>query len=125
MKQFDTINVIPFVDILLVLLAMVLTTATFVNNGQLDITLPASTAVPDRQPTDSIEIAIDQSGQHYLDGDPVEWPLLSNHLKQVKSSTHVRLRIDEALEFSAFVSLVDLLKSRQLDNVSIETRNNS
>jgi len=42
MKKFDSINVIPFIDIMLVLLAIVLTTATFVANGQLDIALPSS-----------------------------------------------------------------------------------
>jgi biopolymer transport protein ExbD len=125
MKQFDTINVIPFVDILLVLLAMVLTTATFVNNGQLDITLPVANTDADQQPAETIEIAIDEGGQHYIDANPVEWPQLTTHLNGVQPSTHVRLMIDEAVEFSAFVSVVDQLKSRQLDNVSIETRQGS
>jgi biopolymer transport protein ExbD len=33
MKRFDQINVIPFIDIMLVLLAIVLTTATFISQG--------------------------------------------------------------------------------------------
>jgi biopolymer transport protein ExbD len=33
MKRIDTINVIPFIDIMLVLLVMVLTTATFIKTG--------------------------------------------------------------------------------------------
>ena len=125
MKQFDTINVIPFVDILLVLLAMVLTTATFVNNGQLDITLPVANTTIDQQPGETLTLAIDEDGQHYIDENPVEWQQLTIHLNAVKPSTHVRLQLDEALEFAAFVSVVDLLKSRQLENVSIETRQGS
>ena len=30
LKRFDTINVVPFIDIMLVLLVIVLTTATFI-----------------------------------------------------------------------------------------------
>ncbi len=122
MKQFDTINVIPFVDILLVLLAMVLTTATFVNNGQLDITLPAATANPDQRPQDPVEIALDQHGQRYIDGEPVDETQLKDQLRSVELSTHFLLKIDESLEFSQFVKLIDLLKALKLEHVSIETR---
>ena len=40
MKRMDQINVIPFIDIMLVLLAIVLTTATFIVEGRLEIRLP-------------------------------------------------------------------------------------
>ncbi len=40
MKRIDTINVIPFIDIMLVLLVMVLTTATFIRTGLIPVDLP-------------------------------------------------------------------------------------
>jgi hypothetical protein len=42
MKRMDQINVIPFIDVMLVLLAIVLTTATFLIEGRLPIRLPAA-----------------------------------------------------------------------------------
>ena len=39
-KPFESINVIPFVDIMLVLLTMVLTTATFISTGRIPVSLP-------------------------------------------------------------------------------------
>ena len=36
-KKFDQVNVIPLIDILLVLLVMVITTATFIKQGILPI----------------------------------------------------------------------------------------
>lgn len=39
-KQFDEINVIPLVDIMLVLLTIVLITATFVVTGQITVNVP-------------------------------------------------------------------------------------
>ena len=40
MKPMAQINVIPFIDIMLVLLAVVLTTATFVAQGRIPVALP-------------------------------------------------------------------------------------
>ncbi len=40
MKRIDSINVIPFIDIMLVLLVMVLTTATFIKTGLIPVDLP-------------------------------------------------------------------------------------
>lgn len=44
MKRIDTINVIPFIDIMLVLLAIVLTTATFISRGVIEVHYPESAA---------------------------------------------------------------------------------
>ena len=43
-KRFDSINVIPFIDIMLVLLVMVLTTATFIKQGVIPVALPTAKA---------------------------------------------------------------------------------
>lgn len=39
-KPFESLNVIPFVDIMLVLLTMVLTTASFIAVGRIPLSLP-------------------------------------------------------------------------------------
>lgn len=43
-KKFDQINVIPFIDIMLVLLVMVLTTATFIKQGVIPVDLPEASS---------------------------------------------------------------------------------
>jgi len=125
MQRFDSINVIPFVDILLVLLAMVLTTASFVNNGQLDLTLPSARAEPTAHEQQTTTIAIDRQGQHFLDGERVDKIVLQHRLGKLEPTAHVLLQIDETLKFSSFVSLIDLLKTLHLEQVSIETRKSS
>lgn len=42
MKRFDQINMIPFIDIMLVLMAVVMTTASFVEIGLIDVNLPVA-----------------------------------------------------------------------------------
>jgi Biopolymer transport protein len=42
-KEFDYINMIPFIDVMLVLLTIVLTTSTFVATGVIPVELPRVT----------------------------------------------------------------------------------
>lgn len=125
MRKFDSINVIPFIDIMLVLLAIVLTTATFVANGQLDIALPQSAAGSQESRAKQIEIAIDRDERFYMDGDELLLEQISTRLQGQAIETRMLLLIDETVEFRKFVELIDLLKVHSLGNVSILTRNSS
>ena len=122
MRKFDTINVIPFIDIMLVLLAIVLTTATFIRNGQLDIALPAASTSSGGDAPERLEIAIDKQQEIFFEGLPVSMVMLEQALDTHAPDTPILLRIDEAVPFSQFVSIIDLLKVNQLDNVSILTQ---
>ena len=42
LQKYDSINVIPFIDVLLVLLAIVLLTSTFITKGIIPVNLPDS-----------------------------------------------------------------------------------
>lgn len=42
--KFDDINVVPFIDIMLVLLVIVLTTASFIQTGLIKLDLPTSSS---------------------------------------------------------------------------------
>jgi len=125
MKKFDSINVIPFIDIMLVLLAIVLTTATFVSNGQLDIDLPesSSNSVPDN--IERVEIAVNRDGVLFVNGVENSLDQAQLQLQLLSTDTPILLMIDETVEFKQFVSVIDLLKQLSLDKVSVLTRNNN
>jgi len=40
LKRFDNMNVVPFIDIILVILVIVLTTASFIQLGVIEVNLP-------------------------------------------------------------------------------------
>jgi biopolymer transport protein ExbD len=123
MKRIDTINVIPFIDIMLVLLAIVLTTATFIVEGRLDIRLPEAHGTPEAPADPKLEIAVDPTGQVFLDAQPLSLTDLGERLDGVSSATPVVLRVDAQARFADFVAVVDLLKARALDRLTILTRN--
>ena len=52
-REIDQINVIPLVDVMLVLLVIVLTTATFISTGQIPVDLAKAKEAGDRQDTRS------------------------------------------------------------------------
>ena len=49
-KEFDYLNVIPLVDVMLVLLTIVLTTATFVVTGRIPVDLAQAAQAAPAQP---------------------------------------------------------------------------
>ncbi len=124
MQKFDSINVIPFIDIMLVLLAIVLTTATFLASGQLDITLPPSSVESGPRQSNVLEIAIDRNEAFFLDGKAKSLEQIERHLLTAPKDVHITLYIDETVAFRSFVTLIEMLKDLALDQVSIITRKN-
>jgi len=122
MKRIDSINVIPFIDVMLVLLAIVLTTATFIVEGRLEIRLPESQAQNTLAPVEPLDLAIDREGKLFLGADPTTLDGLRQHLAAVSSETPVVLRVDQDARFAQFVAIVDLLKSREMDKLTILTK---
>jgi len=124
MKTFDQINVIPFIDIMLVLLAIVLTTATFVSQGLIKVTLPdADTATSQTiQKNKKLEITIDEDQKLYCAGQLMTVDKLEQQLQSTARNTNIILRVDKAVRFEKFVRIIDLLKKYQLEKLSILTR---
>ena len=127
MKRMDQINVIPFIDIMLVLLAIVLTTASFITEGRLQIRLPSAAVKPLAAPEQPLEIAVEAGGALYLNAEPLGvgdagLALLDARLAGLGSATPVVLRVDAAARFEQFVAVVDRLKTRGLERLSILAR---
>ena len=125
MKRFDQINVIPFIDVMLVLLAIVLTTATFVAQGTIPVNLPVSQSAKQQSQQKPVEITIDEQGRYFINDLPVLAEDLDSQLSQISADTALLLRVDSKSQFEAFVFLADKLKLRGLKKVSILTRRQS
>jgi len=119
---------IPFIDIMLVLLAIVLTTATFISQGVIDIDLPeAESAKPITQQTSvkSLEIAINADKNLYIDGEPATREELTSRIESTKKETSILLRVDQEVAFKHFVDVIDLLKKNKLEKLKIITKDGS
>ncbi len=123
MKRFDQINVIPFIDIMLVLLAIVLTTATFISQGRLDIDLPKASnkqSVPESNQAVSLAITGDET--IYYQEVPVTLPMLKKRVSQLDENTRIVFSVDKTVPFQQFVHVIDMLKQKNIERLSIITK---
>ncbi len=122
MKRFDQINVIPFIDIMLVLLAIVLTTATFISQGQIEINLPtANSAEQIEDQTKKLTITVNTENKIYLEDKQLNLDSLSSALKNIDKNTPIVFKVDKQVVFEKFVQIIDLLKTHKLEKFSIIT----
>ncbi|WP_393986915.1 ExbD/TolR family protein [Xanthobacter sediminis] len=120
-KPFESLNVIPFVDIMLVLLTMVLTTASFIAVGRIPLALPQASPMKVEQQAETI-IEIDASGTIHLDGAALDLPALRERLGPLPKDTALLIRADRTLPFQRFVDVADLLKQLAFAKVGIQTQ---
>lgn len=121
-KRFDQINVIPFIDIMLVLLVMVLTTATFIKQGIIPVDLPQSKQQEKAQEMEEVRIYITKEGTLFLEKKEVSLEELRTALQAVPKEQSVVLHSDKKATFDQFVAVMDLLKSLQHEQLYIVTK---
>jgi len=123
-RPFETINVIPFVDIMLVLLAMVLTTANFITTGRIPVSLPqASRSQVEKHQDKTIDLAA--NGDIYFDGAPVSKDAFESRLGTLPPDTSFLIRADRDLAFQRFIDVADVLKQRNFTRVAVQTKSGS
>lgn len=93
----NEMNLIPLIDIMLVLMIIFLVTAT-VLNPTVPLDLPKTTAQVNDQPPEVIQVSIDKDGQIFWDANPVSLDELKTKFEQEKASGKdpaIHLRADK------------------------------
>jgi biopolymer transport protein ExbD len=121
-KRFDQINVIPFIDIMLVLLVMVLTTATFIKQGVIPVELPEAKASQKEEIKKEITVYVNAKGDLFFEKDKVDAKELEARLSQISKKQTVVLRSDKKSEFQDFVTVMDILKRLKHEQLYIVTK---
>lgn len=121
-KRFDEINVIPFIDIMLVLLVMVLTTATFINQGVIPIELPTAKAAKKEDIKKEITIYVNAKGELFIEKQRVDLQTLEKKLSSISKEQPVILRSDKESKFQDFVNVMDILKRLKHEQLYIVTK---
>jgi biopolymer transport protein ExbD len=121
-ERFDKMNVVPFIDIVLVLLVIVLATATFVTNQTIKVDLPSASSEKNEE-RKSIHIAINKEGEYFYDKEALSLDLIKEKLMKLDPKKDlVSLHMDKESAFQYFVSIIDILKTKGFENISIITK---
>lgn len=122
LKRFDAINVVPFIDIMLVLLVIVLTTSTFVARGMIPVDLSKASSSDALQIHKELIITINKEGNYFFNDVAVEVSALNEALAQVEHESTVFINCDKASSFEPFVHILNLLKENNFTKLSVVTQ---
>lgn len=70
-EDYPEINLIPFIDILLVIVIFLAVTTTYARFAELKINLPTSSAAQTPNPPKQIEVAVAENGRYQIDSSAV------------------------------------------------------
>lgn len=118
-RELNQINVIPLVDVMLVLLVTVLTTATFISTGQVPVELAKAKEVNDHRDV-PLMITLTADGHLFVNDQPIQADGLATVLSRHPRESAVILRADRVTVLERFVTVVDEVKGLGFRQVSLE-----
>ncbi|MGE3520266.1 MAG: ExbD/TolR family protein [Vicinamibacterales bacterium] len=122
--NLSEINVVPLVDVMLVLLIIFMVTAPMIQRG-IDVNLPVSrraTAVEGERLFVTVPSTFKADGMVFLGDEPVRGEVLQERVRQrMEASTdkQVYLRGDGTVELQDLLAVMDRLKDAGVTNVGI------
>ncbi len=124
LKKVEGINVVPLIDVVLVLLAIVLTISTFVASGAIKLDLPKA-ASAQIKPAEKIEIALNENGKIFYNGVSMTQAEIVTKISTLSSDASVSVRGDKKAFFNDFIFILDQLKLQKIEKISIITQRDS
>lgn len=122
MKKFDEINIIPFIDIMLVLLAIVLITASFISQGKIQVNVPKASTTQAIKAEDIAKLlTVTENNEFFYNDKLISKEQLANEMATWDKSHKVTLKVDSAVTFDKFVEITDMLSANEIKNVAIVT----
>jgi biopolymer transport protein ExbD len=127
-KEDPEINLIPFIDVLLVILIFLMVTTTYSRFTELQITLPTADAEKAEDKPSQIEIGIDAQGRYKINSEVVSFldaATLATDLKKAaetlnagKTAAIDPVVIINADRASSHQSVIDVLEAARLAGLS-------
>jgi len=120
--SLSEINIVPFVDVVLVLLVIFMITAPILQSG-IEVDLPKTKTVKEIS-EERLVITIDRAQRVYLGNEPVNVRQLGARVRaatQDPAHDAVFVRCDETVPFGSFATVVDELRQAGIQNVSVVT----
>ena len=120
------INIIPFVDIILVILIIFMVTVPFIVKTGLSLDLPKASTSSTISNTTKIDITINTDGRVFLNGTVVDLKQIKERLKNLKDikpeETQVIISADKNVLHGKVISVINAVKSTGLRKVAIATK---
>jgi biopolymer transport protein ExbD/biopolymer transport protein TolR len=121
--SLSDINMVPFIDVVLVLLVIFMITAPILQSG-IEVDLPKTKTVKDI-PQERLVVTIDRAQRVYLGNESVNIHKIGERIKsraKAPANDAVFVRCDETVPFGSFATVVDELRQSGIANISVVTQ---
>lgn len=127
-REEPEINLIPFIDVLLVILIFVLLTTTYSRFSELQINLPEATAekAPDRP--NIISIAVDSSNKYAVNNSPTAFENVQSFSQVLKRAAGdlrdpvIAISADAAASHQSVINIMESSRLAGFTHISFTTR---
>ncbi|HEY6644300.1 biopolymer transporter ExbD [Povalibacter sp.] len=117
------INVIPLVDIMLVLLVIFIITAPLLTDA-VKIDLPKASSTPNESKADNVQFAINSAGQLYWNGEPIDHDQMLQRFAnaaQQEPTPELHLRVDRDARYEVLADVMSEASKAGLAKVGFIT----
>ena len=115
----NQINVVPYIDVMLVLLVIFMVTAPMTNPGVVELPKVGETL---KQQVNPIVIFIKKNGKIEIDGKTFKNDALLAHVKKITDKNpkqSVVIAADKKVNYGKVITIMDLLKQNEVGKVGL------
>ncbi len=123
-KEISYINAVPLVDVMLVLLTIALTTATFIQHGALSVDLPSANA-QNREVAKAIHLTITKNRTFFVEKREVAQSQIVTALAGFSRESLCEIYADRSVTIDDVTNLMSLLQENGFSKVVIKTQKRS
>ena len=119
-QGMNEMNLIPLIDIMLVLMIIFLLTAT-VLNPTVPLTLPKTTASMNEQPPEVIQVSVDKDAGIFWDSDPISMEELQSRLAAESAKgtdPSIQLRADKDSKYDTVAQVLATASQAGLSKIA-------
>lgn len=129
-KRMSEINVVPYIDVMLVLLVIFMVTAPLLTQG-VDVELPKAEGKDiDSKGQEPLIVSVDKDGRYFLNvgakpDKPLDADVMVKHIKSVikhRKDDRVYVKGDRNVPYGKVVHVMALLKLAEIEHVGLVTR---
>jgi len=124
-KRISEINVVPYIDVMLVLLVIFMVTAPLLTPG-VKVDLPQASATPvDNPDRETLVVTVDRKGKFYLDDREISAGALQakvSAILRVRPKTPVLVRGDRNVAYNHVIQAMVLLQGAGAPSVGLVTQ---
>jgi len=130
-KEDPEINLIPLIDVLLVILIFLMVTTTYSKYAELQINLPTAEAEKQNERPNEINISVSAGGQYTIDRKPVTFTSVAAFADAMKKAGSglkdpiVIINADAKASHQSVISVMEAARMAGLSQVSFSTQSSA